>query len=565
LELKNNVYLCPDTTMNRRVTFIIFLLELLFLVSADAARMNDLTDFYNRWNHLTEKQLVKKGNDYLQKDQADSALLSFSLIANRYYEQSVPEEVAVDYVRALSNLGYMYNDFYYDYQKAYNYLQTAEEVALKYHTNKQLPYVYLNMGVVLMTYDALYQRSTASKETMAYFQKAFFSAAAQKEWRAAIFCFNDMMSIYEQNNDLKSFLPIVRKMKQLRIPARTSLLRYTLLRCDAAEAWIAGHTDRAMNLFRQAQSAVNRQEMNSERLVMMVIYDRAKLLMDEGRRQEALACLQSLEQRALKNKLQNDLVSVYDMLYQFYQGEHETALADRYQLKYLRQKDALTYSGHLGHVSQMQFLNKLRKANEQVQIVTEKRRDLRVTVWIVSSMLVVIIGMLLMLAYSYRKQRHYVHVLYQKNMQFLLNEDDASSVQERYQNSLLTEEDKDKLLHSIKLVLNDIPSICPPSFSLQTLCERVESNSSYVSQVINERYGRTFKVLLNELRVNEACRRLSDPENYGQFTIEAVSSSVGFKSRANFAVVFKKITGLTPTEFQHTAHRESMSEGDEKS
>ena len=65
--------------------------------------------------------------------------------------------------------------------------------------------------------------------------------------------------------------------------------------------------------------------------------------------------------------------------------------------------------------------------------------------------------------------------------------------------------------------------------------------------------------------MNEACRRLSDPDNYGQFTIEAVSSSVGFKSRANFAVVFKKITGLTPTEFQHTAHRESMSEEDEKS
>ena len=527
--------------------------------------MNDLTDFYNRWNHLTEKQLVKKGNDYLQQNQADSALLSFSLIANRYYDQAVPEEVASDYVRALSNMGYMYNDFYYDYQKAYNSLKMAEEVALKYHTVKQLPYVYLNLGVVLMTYDALYRRNTTSKQTLAYFQKAFYSAADQKEWRAAIFCFNDMMNIYEQNNDLKSLMPVVRKMKQLRVPAHTSLLKYTLLRCDAAEAWMAGHADRAMDKFKQAQAAVNPTEMNKERLVMMVIYDRAKLLMDQNRRKEALACLQSLEQRALKNKLQNDLVSVYDMLYEFYCGEHENALADRYQLKYLQQKDKLTYRGYLGNVSQIQFLNKLRKANEQVQIETEKRSNLRVTVWIVSSSLIVIICMLLMLAYSYRKQRHYVHVLYQKNMQFLLNEVDASAVQERYQNSLLTEEDKDKLLHAIKLVLNDIPSICSPSFSLQMLCERVESNSSYVSQVINEKYGRTFKVLLNELRVNEACRRLSDPDNYGQFTIEAVSSSVGFKSRANFAVVFKKITGLTPTEFQHTAHRESMSEEDEKS
>lgn len=42
---------------------------------------------------------------------------------------------------------------------------------------------------------------------------------------------------------------------------------------------------------------------------------------------------------------------------------------------------------------------------------------------------------------------------------------------------------------------------------------------------------------------------------YGRMTIEAVAQSVGFRSRTNFATVFKKVTGLTPSEYIRTAAR----------
>ena len=48
---------------------------------------------------------------------------------------------------------------------------------------------------------------------------------------------------------------------------------------------------------------------------------------------------------------------------------------------------------------------------------------------------------------------------------------------------------------------------------------------------------------------------LNDIENFGNYTIEAISIGVGFKSRPNFINTFKTITGLTPSVYQKLARR----------
>lgn len=85
---------------------------------------------------------------------------------------------------------------------------------------------------------------------------------------------------------------------------------------------------------------------------------------------------------------------------------------------------------------------------------------------------------------------------------------------------------------------------------LAVLCE---SNSKYVSQVINERIGMSFSQYLNECRVSVARRRFMDFENFGHLTVEAIVTQLGYKSRSTFSKTFKRITGLTPTEFQRMA------------
>lgn len=71
-------------------------------------------------------------------------------------------------------------------------------------------------------------------------------------------------------------------------------------------------------------------------------------------------------------------------------------------------------------------------------------------------------------------------------------------------------------------------------------------SENYVFQVFRERYGMTPKWYINELRIRNACHRLK----YTQENIKQVSMRSGFESYSYFARIFKRITGMTPTQYR---------------
>lgn len=116
---------------------------------------------------------------------------------------------------------------------------------------------------------------------------------------------------------------------------------------------------------------------------------------------------------------------------------------------------------------------------------------------------------------------------------------------------------RESLLKAIAGIMEDTGEYCQPKFSLEKLAEAVGSNSRYVSQIINETYGKNFRTFVNEFRIREASRRLLDTARYGNFTIKGVGESVGFKSYANFTETFRKITGMTPSVYLKLAREEA--------
>ena len=85
------------------------------------------------------------------------------------------------------------------------------------------------------------------------------------------------------------------------------------------------------------------------------------------------------------------------------------------------------------------------------------------------------------------------------------------------------------------------------------LAQAVKSNTKYVSWVINQTYNKNFKTILNELRIQEASKMLDDFENYGSYTIQAITECVGYKSATSFIIAFKKMVGMTPSVYQKLA------------
>lgn len=93
-----------------------------------------------------------------------------------------------------------------------------------------------------------------------------------------------------------------------------------------------------------------------------------------------------------------------------------------------------------------------------------------------------------------------------------------------------------------------------PSFSAKELAKELDTNTRYVSAVINSRFNMNFSCLLNEYRIKEALHRMTD-KRYADETIEEISAVVGFSNRQSFYAAFYRIMGETPNSYRkrHTA------------
>ncbi|WP_128545860.1 helix-turn-helix domain-containing protein [Larkinella soli] len=69
-----------------------------------------------------------------------------------------------------------------------------------------------------------------------------------------------------------------------------------------------------------------------------------------------------------------------------------------------------------------------------------------------------------------------------------------------------------------------------------------------VSAVLNQHLGRSFNAFVNEHRVEEIKRRLTDP-CLSHLTLTGIAFECGFNSQATFQRTFKQITGCSPREY----------------
>jgi AraC-like DNA-binding protein len=85
--------------------------------------------------------------------------------------------------------------------------------------------------------------------------------------------------------------------------------------------------------------------------------------------------------------------------------------------------------------------------------------------------------------------------------------------------------------------------------SLASLAAHFETNTKYLSEVINSHKGKNFNSYINELRINYIIDKLKSNRTYLQYKISYLAEESGFSSHSSFATVFKAVTGIPPTVF----------------
>lgn len=78
-------------------------------------------------NHRSSEQLLELAHQYIQKHDADSAMMCYSIVANRYSPDMNPKDLVLG-SKAFNGLGFCYYFFYQDIPSAYDALMQAKDI-----------------------------------------------------------------------------------------------------------------------------------------------------------------------------------------------------------------------------------------------------------------------------------------------------------------------------------------------------------------------------------------------------------------------------------------------------
>ena len=102
-------------------------------------------------------------------------------------------------------------------------------------------------------------------------------------------------------------------------------------------------------------------------------------------------------------------------------------------------------------------------------------------------------------------------------------------------------------------------------YSAKQLAEDLNTNTRYISAVVNVRFHMNYTSFVNKYRIQEAMSILVD-RRYQDLNMEDISDMVGFANRQSFYASFFRINGITPREYRlaHTPAGEKHSEKTKK-
>jgi AraC-like DNA-binding protein len=108
-----------------------------------------------------------------------------------------------------------------------------------------------------------------------------------------------------------------------------------------------------------------------------------------------------------------------------------------------------------------------------------------------------------------------------------------------------TASSRSKLLRAERLVEYLNEHYANPDMSLDLLSERFHITNRYISDMIREATGRSYKDYLTDLRVRKACGILSGES----LSVTETCARVGYMHLPNFIRTFKRVTGETPSQY----------------
>lgn len=112
----------------------------------------------------------------------------------------------------------------------------------------------------------------------------------------------------------------------------------------------------------------------------------------------------------------------------------------------------------------------------------------------------------------------------------------------------------DEKLQAVENGIRQLRLHLESQINLERFAEQVGVKPRELSTIINDHYQQNFFEFINSQRVEEAKRLLASPECVGDTVLDILYRS-GFNSQSAFHRFFKRMVGMTPSEYRKQAQR----------
>ncbi|AYB31611.1 helix-turn-helix domain-containing protein [Chryseolinea soli] len=147
-------------------------------------------------------------------------------------------------------------------------------------------------------------------------------------------------------------------------------------------------------------------------------------------------------------------------------------------------------------------------------------------------------------------------ILYMLGFRLILNPELVNpDFLKKYQNAKqFSDEDQARHLAKLHDLIDNEKLFLDPALKLNDLAAKIGIPPHQLSKLVNERCGKSFVEFINEKRVQEFITRMDD-DQYKNLSLLGIALDVGFNSKSSFNLIFKKVTGYTPSEFRENKHQ----------
>lgn len=509
----------------------------------------DVRGYYSIMEKLPAKVLLDKGKVLSgQKDMPDSALVCYSIVANKYHKSSNKEALDL-LMSAYHGQWYVYLFHYNDYVKAKESLVNYLKVCEKAKKNKSR--AFLMFGAMYETMANNTDENTLANDAIRYYRLAIQEAKIENDHNVIVNAFTNLV---ELSSDIQEIRKLANEYAVFNTVRNDTTLNYIYhfgedtYKCSLSMA--EGNYAEALRYCSRLIDNTPK-DIGHTRYLLFALMKRSRIYAKTNKLEKAIDDIKHIEQICVENDLKDGKILAYAELCKYYGSIGDKSLQSEYNLKHLALKDSVTNYRQMASVREMAFLNEMKAVEEQIEEMEQSRKY---WAWaaMVLCVIAIVVGMfLVILRRKNVRLRQSNEALYERNLE-MLHQDEARRKEktEKYKGSSLDDQTKENILEVLRSVMESSDEVFSSDFTIDCLAELSGQKSKMVSQVINELCGTNFNTFVNEYRIKEACKRMNDHEATANLTIEAIGNGVGFKSRNSFISAFKKFTGLTPSEYQ---------------